>query len=82
MQFSKRNPHQRELDDAKNVCSKVEDKLPHDIAIVEEIRKEYTLTQELAIIRKALVHVGCDLPEFVEFNSKVEAAKHKVNEAH
>jgi hypothetical protein len=80
MEYSKRNPRQREFDDAKDICSKVADKLPHDKAIVEEIRKKYTLTQELAIIRKALVHMGCDLPEFIEFNSEVEAAKRKVNE--
>lgn len=80
MLLSKKNPQQRAIDDARSAAAKVADINPHDIAIVDEIRKEYTLTQEIAIIRKALAHLGCDLPEFVEWNTAVESAKAKVNE--
>lgn len=80
--FNKRNPQQRAIDDARSAAGKVADVNPHDIAIVDEIRKEYTLTQEIAIIRKALVHMGCDLPEFVKWNADVESAKARVNENH
>ena len=52
MSLIKKNPNQRAIDDAKDAASKVADVNPHDIAIVGEIRKEYTLTQEIAIIRK------------------------------
>jgi hypothetical protein len=82
MSLIKKNPNQRALDDARDAASKVADVNPHDIAIVGEIRKEYTLTQEIAIIRKSLAHMGCDLPEFVEWNNAVESAKAKVNEEH
>jgi len=78
--FSKRNPNQRAIDDARNAAAKVADVNPHDIAIVDEIRKEYSLTQEIAIIRKSLAHMGCDLPEFIEWNSAVETAKARVDE--
>lgn len=81
IKFEKKNPSEvRKLDDMINTASKVADVNPHDIAVVDEIRKEYTLTQEIAIIRKALAHMGCDLPEFVEWNEAVETAKAKVNE--
>ena len=81
IKFEKKNPSEvRKLDDMRNTASKVADVNPHDIAVVDEIRKEYTLTQEIAIIRKALAHMGCDLPEFVEWNEAVETAKAKVNE--
>ncbi len=81
IKFEKKNPSEvRKLDDMRNAASKVADVNPHDIAVVDEIRKEYTLTQEIAIIRKALAHMGCDLPEFVEWNEAVETAKAKVNE--
>lgn len=80
MSLVKRNPNQRAIDDARDAAGKVADVNPHDIAIVSEIRKEFTLTQEIAIIRKSLAHMGCDLPEFVEWNNVVEAAKSKVNE--
>ena len=79
--FEKKNPSEvRKLDDMRNATSKVADVNPHDIAVVDEIRKEYTLTQEIAIIRKALAHMGCDLPEFVEWNEAVESAKARVND--
>lgn len=78
--FEKKNPSEvRKFDDMRNTASKVADVNPHDIAVVDEIRKEYTLTQEIAIIRKALAHMGCDLPEFVEWNEAVETAKTRVN---
>ena len=81
IKIEKKNPSEvRKIDDMRNTTSKVADVNPHDIAVVDEIRKEYTLTQEIAIIRKALAHMGCDLPEFVEWNEAVESAKAKVNE--
>ena len=79
--FEKKNPSEvRKIDDMRNTASKVADVNPHDIVVVDEIRKEYTLTQEIAIIRKALAHMGCDLPEFVEWNEAVESAKARVND--
>jgi len=79
IKFEKKNPSEvRKFDDMRNTASKVADVNPHDIAVVDEIRKEYTLTQEIAIIRKALAHMGCDLPEFVEWNEAVESAKARV----
>lgn len=80
MLHSKRNPNQRAIDDAKDTASKVIDVKPHSIAIVNEIRKEYTLTEEIAILRKALVSMGCELPEFVQYNADIEAAKARVGE--
>lgn len=71
----KRNPNQRAIDDARDASSKVADVNPRDIAVVSEIRKDYSLTQEIAIIRKALVSLGCSLPEFVKWNDDVEKAK-------
>ena len=80
LKFEHKNSKEvREIDDLRNTASKVEDTEQHDIAIVSEIRKEYTLTQEIAIIRKALAHMGCDLPEFVEWNEKVEEIKNQVS---
>ena len=80
LKFEHKNSKEvREFDDLRNTASKVEDTEQHDIAIVSEIRKEYTLTQEIAIIRKALAHMGCDLPEFVEWNEKVEEIKNQVS---
>ena len=79
MLLTKRNPQQRAFDDVRNATSKVEDVNPHDIAIVGEIRKEYTLTQEIAIIRKALVSLGCNLPEFIEWNAKVNQIKNDLS---
>lgn len=43
--------------------------------IHEEVCKKYSLSTQIAIVRKALAHLGCDLPEFVEFNSYVEEIK-------
>ena len=81
IKFEKKNPSEvRKIDDMRNTASKVADVNPHDIAVVDEIRKEYTLTQEIAIIRKALAHMGCDLPEFVEWNEAVESAKARAND--
>lgn len=76
LKFEHKNSKEvREIDDLRNTASKVEDVDQHDIAIVSEIRKEYSLTHEIAIIRKALAHMGCDLPEFVEWNQFVEEVK-------
>ena len=81
IKIEKKNPSEvRKIDDMRNTASKVADVNPHDIAVVDEIRKEYTLTQEIAIIRKALAHMGCDLPEFVEWNEAVESAKARAND--
>lgn len=76
--YAKRNPNQKAIDDARDAASKVADMDPRDVAIVGEIRKEYTLTQEIAVIRKSLAYLGCTLPEFVEWNDRVERVKTEV----
>lgn len=79
MKYERKDPNDvRKLDEARNTSAKVLDNNPRSIAIVDEIRKEYTLTEEIAILRKALAHMGCDLPEFVQYNSDIEEAKARV----
>lgn len=79
MKYERKDPNDvRKLDEARNTSAKVLDINPRSIAIVDEVRKEYTLSEEIAILRKALAYMGCDLPEFVKYNSDIEEAKARV----
>ena len=65
------------------------EKLPHLIKFVsfvfdnddrnrkinEAICNEYSLSTQIAILRKGLVSLGCSEKEFVEFNKRVEEIK-------
>ena len=65
------------------------EKLPHLIKFVsfvfdnddrnrkinEAICNEYSLSTQIAILRKGLVSLGCNEKEFVEFNKRVEEIK-------
>lgn len=72
---------QREGAEGANVA-KVTDTDPKSLAVNDWVRKNYTLTEELAIHRKALRKIldklGIEDEEFDKYDAFVEAHKNKV----
>lgn len=62
---------------AETECLK--DKQERNLKINEEVCKVYSLSTQIAIIRKGLAHMGCDLDEFVAFNEFVEETKKAID---
>jgi len=48
------------------------------LKINEAVCKEFSLSTQIAILRKALAKMGCDDPDFVVFNNRVEEIKKEI----
>lgn len=64
-----------QLPDLERFVQFVFDKEERNRKINEAICNEYSLSTQIAILRKGLVNLGCKDKDFVEFNAKVEEIK-------
>ena len=58
-----------------NAVEFIFDKEERNKAINEAVCSEYSLSTQIAILRKGLASLGCEDKDFVEFNARVEEIK-------
>ena len=58
-----------------NAIEFIFDKEDRNKAINEAVCSEYSLSTQIAILRKGLASMGCEDETFVEFNNRVEEIK-------
>lgn len=61
-----------------NAVEFIFDKEDRNKAINEAVCSEFSLSTQIAILRKALVSMGCEDTEFVAFNDRVEEIKREI----
>ena len=61
-----------------NAIEFIFDKEERNEKINKAVCSEYSLSTQIAILRKALVGVGCQDAEFVAFNNRVEEIKREI----
>lgn len=75
---------QQEAESNRGKMNLLSDDDPRAVKITEHIRDDYTLTEEVGILRKTIAKLltvintnGIDISEFTEYNTKVEQAKNE-----
>ena len=61
-----------------NAVEFIFDKEDRNRKINEAVCNEYSISTQIAILRKALASMGCAEENFVEFNKRVEEIKHDI----
>lgn len=54
------------------------DKEDRNLKINEAVCSEYSLSTQIAILRKAIANIGCEEKDFVDFNKRVEEIKKEI----
>ena len=67
------------LPDLANAIEFIFDKEDRSKEINEKVCAEYSLSTQIAILRKGLASMGCTDKDFVEFNNRVEEIKREIN---